>query len=71
MGNPICLVVGYGPGVGHGLATAFAIRVGLVSIMGEVAAGSAFDPEKIGAAFLKMTQHPVEGYETEMLFTGA
>lgn len=47
------------------------VRVGLVSIMGEVAAGTPFDPEKIGAAFLSMAQRPDEGYETEMMFTGS
>ncbi len=45
------------------------VRVGLVSIMGEVATGTPFDPAKIGAAFLDMAQRPDEGYETEMMFT--
>jgi short-subunit dehydrogenase len=44
------------------------IRVGLVSIMGQVAPGTAFDPDKIGAAFLAMHQQPAAGYETELMF---
>lgn len=46
------------------------IRIGLVSIMGQVAPGTAFDPEKIGAAFLAQHQQPVAGYETEFMFQG-
>jgi short-subunit dehydrogenase len=46
------------------------IRVGLVSIMGQVASGTAFDPEKIGVAFLDMHQRPADGYETEFMFQG-
>lgn len=46
------------------------VRVGLVSIMGEVAVGTAFDPAKIGEAFLEMAKSPVEGYQTEMMFKG-
>jgi short-subunit dehydrogenase len=46
------------------------IRIGLVSIMGQVAPGTAFDPEKIGAAFLAMYQQPAAGYETEFMFQG-
>jgi short-subunit dehydrogenase len=46
------------------------IRIGLVSIMGQVAPGTAFDPEKIGAAFLAQYQQPVAGYETEFMFQG-
>ncbi len=46
------------------------VRIGLVSIMGPVAAGTAFDPAKIGAAFLDMAMRPAEGYETEMMFAG-
>jgi short-subunit dehydrogenase len=46
------------------------VRVGLVSIMGEVAAGTPFDPTMIGAAFLDMAQRSDDGYETEVMFTG-
>jgi short-subunit dehydrogenase len=46
------------------------IRVGLVSIMGQVAPGSPFDPEKIGEAFLVMHQKPTSGYEIEWMFKG-
>lgn len=46
------------------------IRIGLVSIMGQVAPGTPFDPDKIGEAFLAMYQKPVEGYETEFMFKG-
>jgi short-subunit dehydrogenase len=46
------------------------IRVGLVSIMGQVASGTAFDPAKIGEAFLAMHQKPADGYETEWMVKG-
>lgn len=46
------------------------IRIGLVSIMGQVAPGTPFDPEKIGEAFLTMHQKPIESYETEWMFKG-
>ncbi|MEG4319831.1 MULTISPECIES: SDR family oxidoreductase [unclassified Microcoleus] len=46
------------------------IRIGILSIMGQVAVGSAFDPEKIGEAFLAMHKQPVEGYEPEFMFKG-
>lgn len=44
------------------------IRIGLVSIMGQVASGTMFDPDRIGEAFLAMHQKPVEAYETEFMF---
>jgi short-subunit dehydrogenase len=46
------------------------VRIGLVSIMGQVAAGTPFDPEQIGKAFLQMVSRPSAGYETELFFTG-
>jgi NADP-dependent 3-hydroxy acid dehydrogenase YdfG len=46
------------------------IRIGLVSIMGQVAPGTPFDPEKIGEAFLTMHQRSTKGYETEWMFKG-
>jgi hypothetical protein len=46
------------------------IRIGLISIMGQVAPETAFDPDKIGEIFLAMHQKPVESYETEFMFHG-
>ncbi len=46
------------------------VRFGLVSITGQVVAGTAFDPAKIRAAFLALATRPNEGYETEIMFTG-
>jgi short-subunit dehydrogenase len=46
------------------------IRIGLVSIMGQVAPKTPFDPDKIGEVFLAMHQKPFEGYETEFMFHG-
>ncbi|XZE17570.1 SDR family NAD(P)-dependent oxidoreductase [Pirellulaceae bacterium SH449] len=47
------------------------IRVGLVSIMGEVAPGTAFDPMKIGEAFLNVVKRDESEHETETMFTGS
>jgi NADP-dependent 3-hydroxy acid dehydrogenase YdfG len=44
------------------------IRVGMVSIMGQVAPGTSFDPDLIGDAFLAMYRQPPEGYQPEFLF---
>jgi short-subunit dehydrogenase len=46
------------------------IRVGLVSIMGQVAPGTTFDPDKIGEAFLAMHQKQAVDYEIEFMFKG-
>lgn len=46
------------------------IRVGMVSIMGQVAPGTSFDPDRIGEAFLAMHNQPPEGYQPEFLFQG-
>ncbi len=46
------------------------VRVGLVSIMGEVAPGTAFDPLKIGEAFLNIVKRDESEHETETMFTG-
>jgi NAD(P)-dependent dehydrogenase (short-subunit alcohol dehydrogenase family) len=46
------------------------IRVGMVSIMGQVALGTPFDPDRIGDAFLAMHRQPAEGFQPELLFQG-
>jgi short-subunit dehydrogenase len=46
------------------------IRVGMVSIMGQVATGTVFDPIKIGAAFLELYHQPTDKFEAEVLFQG-
>jgi short-subunit dehydrogenase len=47
------------------------IRVGMVSIMGQVAPGTPFDPSKIGAAFLELYRQPTDKFQSEVLFQGA
>ncbi len=47
------------------------IRVGMVSIMGQVAPGTAFDPDKIGAAFLDLHLQSADTFKPEILFQGA
>lgn len=47
------------------------IRVGMVSIMGQVAPGTPFDPSKIGAAFLELYHLPTDKFQSEVLFQGA
>ena len=46
------------------------VRVGIVSIMGQVAPGTEFDPAAIGQEFLKMVERPASEHETEFLFKG-
>ncbi|BAZ08404.1 short-chain dehydrogenase/reductase SDR [Calothrix sp. NIES-4071] len=46
------------------------VRVGMVSIMGQVAPDTPFDPDKIGAVFLKMHNQSKDEYQTEILFKG-
>ncbi len=46
------------------------IRIGLVSIMGQVEPGTPFEPQKIGEVFLEMHQQPVGAFKTELIFTG-
>jgi len=46
------------------------VRVGIVSIMGQVAPGTPFDPSSIGEAFLKVHERPQSEHETELLFKG-
>jgi short-subunit dehydrogenase len=47
------------------------IRVSMVSIMGQVAPDTAFDPGKIGGAFLAMHRQSKDEFQTEMLFKGS
>lgn len=47
------------------------IRVGMVSIMGQVAPNTPFDPRQIGAAFLAHYRQPMDRFQPEMLFQGA
>ncbi len=47
------------------------IRLGMVSIMGQVAPDTPFSPDKIGDAFLAMHLQSSEGYQPELLFQGA
>lgn len=46
------------------------IKVGLVSIMGGVERGTDFDPDRIGQAFLKVHQLPLEGFKVEHQYSG-
>jgi NADP-dependent 3-hydroxy acid dehydrogenase YdfG len=46
------------------------VRVGLISIMGQVAPGTQFDPGSIGQAFLKVYERPPSEHEPELLFKG-
>ncbi len=46
------------------------IRIGLVSIMGQVEPSTPFDPQKIGEVFLEMHQQPVGDFKTEFMFNG-
>ncbi|MGH8865910.1 MAG: SDR family NAD(P)-dependent oxidoreductase, partial [Burkholderiales bacterium] len=47
------------------------VRVGMVSIMGQVAPGTPFDPAKIGEAFLRAYYSPANEFKSEVLFKGA
>lgn len=46
------------------------VRAGTVTIMGAVAAGTPFDPNRIGQEFLKMVQQPDDQFQPEIQFTG-
>ncbi len=46
------------------------VRVGMISIMGQVAPGTQFDPGLIGHAFLKVYNQPPSEHEPELLFKG-
>ena len=59
--------------LGHVLAQELAdsgVRIGIISIMGQVEPGTPFDPSVIGHAFLKMYERPSAEHETELLFKG-
>jgi NAD(P)-dependent dehydrogenase (short-subunit alcohol dehydrogenase family) len=47
------------------------VRVGMLSIMGQVAPNTPFDPDKIGAAFLELYRQPNDEFQSETLFHGA
>jgi NAD(P)-dependent dehydrogenase (short-subunit alcohol dehydrogenase family) len=47
------------------------VRAGTVTVMGQVKAGTAFDPDTIGAAFVELYRRPADGYQPELQFTGA
>jgi NAD(P)-dependent dehydrogenase (short-subunit alcohol dehydrogenase family) len=46
------------------------IRVGMVSIMGQVAPNTPFDPDLIGDAFLSLHQQPAADFQPELMFKG-
>lgn len=50
--------------------TGTGVRAGTVMVMGDVARGTHFDPEKIGEAFLSACQVPLDQFEPEIHFTG-
>lgn len=47
------------------------VRVGMLSIMGQVAPNTPFAPDKIGAAFLELYRQPTDEFQPETLFHGA
>lgn len=47
------------------------VRAGTVLVMGEVAPGTAFDPDKIGEAFVAAYRRPPGQFEPEVQFRGA
>jgi NAD(P)-dependent dehydrogenase (short-subunit alcohol dehydrogenase family) len=47
------------------------VRVGTVTICGEVAPGTPFDPDKIGEIFLAMHRAPKNEFQTEVVFKGS
>lgn len=46
------------------------VRAGTVMVMGDVARGTPFDPEKIGEAFLSACQIPLDQFVPEIHFSG-
>ena len=46
------------------------VRVGMVSIMGQVASGTPFDPAKIGEAFLRAYYSPANEFKSEVRSRG-
>ncbi len=47
------------------------VRAATLTIMGQVASGTPFDPAKIGAAMLSMATTTAEQFQPEVLFKGA
>lgn len=47
------------------------VRAGTVTILGQVQAGTSFDPHRIGQAFLRLHQQPPEEFVPELKFTGS
>jgi NAD(P)-dependent dehydrogenase (short-subunit alcohol dehydrogenase family) len=47
------------------------VRVGTVTILGQVAPGTPFDPGEIGRAFLTLAQQPTAEFQAELKFTGS
>lgn len=47
------------------------VRVGSVLVMGQVSPGTAFDPDKVGEAFLTAYRTPREQFKPEVLFQGS
>lgn len=47
------------------------VRAGTLTVMGQVAPGTPFDPEKIGAAFVAMATAPADRFQPEVQFRGA
>jgi NADP-dependent 3-hydroxy acid dehydrogenase YdfG len=50
--------------------TGTGVRAAILTIMGMVAEGTAFAPQKIGQAFLKMARSPDEQFQPEIQFVG-
>ena len=46
------------------------VRIGIISIMGQVAPATPFDPIAIGQVFLQMYERASSEHETELLFKG-
>jgi NADP-dependent 3-hydroxy acid dehydrogenase YdfG len=47
------------------------VRSGTITVMGQVAEGTAFDPDLIGAAFVEAYRKPLDQFEPEIQFRGA
>lgn len=47
------------------------VRAGTVTVLGQVAAGTPFDPDRIGQAFVDLYRRPAESFRPEVLFDGA
>ena len=61
-------------GLTHAMAPTLAkdnIHLATVTIAGNVAPGTAFDPDRIAEQFWRLHQQPRDAWETEAIFTGA